>query len=192
MEFGGHSENAANEDLSAARNICVNDFNGSNFQSASDEGTRQALWAARHRLYYSSIALKEGATPRSTLLTDACVPLSHFANILAATANDVKELGVVGPCFGHAGDGNFHCIMPMADSDSDDYRKRAFQVNENLIERVISVGGTCTGEHGVGYGKKKYLERMYGEGGVDMMASVKKSLDPWNILNPGKIVDIRC
>ncbi|KAL7517911.1 hypothetical protein ACHAWX_002786 [Stephanocyclus meneghinianus] len=196
MEFSAHSEEAVLEDLSAAQIICVDDFDGTNFVSASDEETRQALWVARHRLYYSSIALRsgdgeqEGATPRSTLLTDACVPLSHFADILSATARDVKELGVVGPCFGHAGDGNFHCIMPMVESDTEDYRKRVFQVNENLIRRVISVGGTCTGEHGVGYGKKKYLERMYGKGGIQLMTSVKKALDPWNVMNPGKIVDV--
>ncbi|KAL3803154.1 hypothetical protein HJC23_003429 [Cyclotella cryptica] len=196
MEFSAHSEKAVLEDLTAAQSICVADFNATNFVSASDDETRQALWAARHRLYYSSIALRsgdgerEGATPRSTLLTDACVPLSHFADILSATARDVKELGVIGPCFGHAGDGNFHCIMPMVESDTEDYRKRVFQVNENLIQRVISVGGTCTGEHGVGYGKKRYLERMYGSGGVQLMTSVKKALDPWNVMNPGKIVDV--
>ena len=190
LEFCGHSENAVKEDLYAARSICMNDFNGKNFVSASDEATRMSLWAARHRLYYSSIALKEGATPRSTLLTDACVPLSQFADVVVATARDVKELGVVGPCFGHAGDGNFHCIMPMSDDDSDDYRNRVFKVNENLIERVIRVGGTCSGEHGIGYGKKKYLGKMYGSAGLDLMATLKKSIDPWNVMNPGKIIDV--
>lgn len=116
--------------------------------------------------------------------------MSHFADVLVATALDVKEFDVIGPCFGHAGDGNFHCIMPMSEDDSDEYKNRVFQVNENLIKRVIGVGGTCTGEHGVGYGKKKYLEGMYGVGGVNLMKSLKKSLDPWNIMNPGKIVDI--
>ena len=189
LEFSGHSNAAVNEDLSAAQSVCL-EFNGTNFLSASDDATRQKLWAARHRLYYSSISLKEGATPRSTFLTDACVPLSHFADVLVATALDVKEYDVIGPCFGHAGDGNFHCIMPMSEDDSDEYKNRVFQVNENLIKRVIGVGGTCTGEHGVGYGKKKYLEGMYGVGGVNLMKSLKKSLDPWNIMNPGKIVDI--
>lgn len=189
LEFSGHSNAAVNEDLSAAQSVCL-EFNSTNFLSASDDATRQKLWAARHRLYYSSISLKEGATPRSTFLTDACVPLSHFADVIVATALDVKEFDVIGPCFGHAGDGNFHCIMPMSEDDSDEYKNRVFQVNENLIKRVIGVGGTCTGEHGVGYGKKKYLEGMYGVGGVNLMKSLKKSLDPWNIMNPGKIVDI--
>ena len=163
LEFAGHSETSVMEDLSAAQNICI-EFEGTNFASASDESTRQALWAARHRLYYSAIALRSGvgddggATSRSTLVTDACVPLSSFADVLTATARDVKEFGVVGPCFGHAGDGNFHCILPMLENDSDEYRKNVFQVNANLIERAMNVGGTCTGEHGVGYGKKKYLK----------------------------------
>lgn len=190
LEFNSHSENVVKEDLAAAKSICVDDFSATNFRSAADEGTRNALWAARHKLYYSAIALKERATSRSTLLTDACVPLSRFADLLAATARDVKELGVVGFCFGHAGDGNFHCIMPMTECDSQEYKDAVFQVNANLIERVIDVGGTCTGEHGIGYGKKKYLEKMYGYGGVNMMKTIKKSIDPWDIMNPGKIVDI--
>ncbi|KAL7540161.1 hypothetical protein ACHAXR_009911 [Thalassiosira sp. AJA248-18] len=196
MEFDGHSETTALEDLSAAQNVCVDDFGGINFVSASDASTRQALWGARHRLYYSSIALRagngdndEGATSQSTVVTDVCVPLPHFADIIAATACDVDELNVIGPCFGHAGDGNFHCILPLIKSDSKEYKDNVFKVIENMTDRAISVGGTCTGEHGVGFGKKKYLTMMYGEGGVSMMKAVKTSLDPWNILNPGKIVD---
>jgi len=185
------------EDLVAARTICVDDFEGTNFVSASDESTRQALWAARHRLYYSSIALRpgsggeddDGATPQSTILTDVCVPLVHFADIISATAHDAQELGVVGPCFGHAGDGNFHCILPLKKNDTDDYKQNVLKVIENLTQRAIAVGGTCTGEHGIGYGKKKYLADMYGEGGVALMASLKNAIDPWNIMNPGKIVD---
>ena len=107
IEFASHSEICAREDLSAARNICVNDFGGMNFASASDEHTRRALWAARHRLYYSAIALRAGGdgdgdddfgpTSQSTIVTDVCVPLSRFADIITATADDVRELGVVGP-----------------------------------------------------------------------------------------------
>lgn len=190
LEFCSHSESSAKADLAAAQSVCIENFNATNFRSASDEATRSALWAARHRLYYSSIALKKGATSKSTLVTDACVPFSRLADLLVATARDVKELGVIGPCFGHAGDGNFHCIMPMSDNDSQEYKDAVFQVNENLIERVVSVGGTCTGEHGVGYGKKKYLGKMYGEQGINFMRNIKKSIDPWNIMNPGKIVDL--
>ena len=99
-----------------------------------------------------------------------------------------EELGVVGPCFGHAGDGNFHCILPVLEEDSEDYTSRIHQVNENLIKRTLDVGGTCTGEHGVGYGKVKYLERQYGTGAVTMMRRIKESIDPHDIMNPGKVV----
>jgi D-lactate dehydrogenase (cytochrome) len=91
--------------------------------------------------------------------------------------------------FGHAGDGNFHCILPLKKNDSIEYKDKVHQVVGNMIARAMSVGGTCTGEHGVGYGKKKYLNEMYGAGGVALMESVKKAIDPWNIMNPGKIID---
>lgn len=108
IEFSSHSEIGALEDLTAAKNICINDFGGSQFASASDETTRKSLWAARHRLYYSAIALRasgsnsdddEGPTSQSTIVTDVCVPLSHFADIISSTAKDVRELGVVGPWY---------------------------------------------------------------------------------------------
>ncbi len=114
LEFASHSEAAALEDLAAAQSICINDFGGSQFVSASDETTRKFLWAARHRLYYSAIALRsatttnddaddadddEGPTSQSTIVTDVCVPFSHFADIISATAKDVRELGVVGPWY---------------------------------------------------------------------------------------------
>ncbi|KAL3809008.1 LOW QUALITY PROTEIN: hypothetical protein ACHAXA_000288 [Cyclostephanos tholiformis] len=195
MELESHSEISAREDLSVARNICMTDFGGRNFVSAADETTRKALWAARHRLYYSAIALRavgddgdEGPTSQSTIVTDVCVPLSHFADIISATAVDVRESGVVGPCFGHAGDGNFHCILPLKKNDTNEYRDRVTAIIENMTMRAISVGGTCTGEHGIGYGKKRYLARMHGEGGLSMMEALKRSIDPWNIMNPGKIV----
>ncbi|KAL7549929.1 hypothetical protein ACHAWF_013184 [Thalassiosira exigua] len=221
MEFDGHSATAAEEDLSAAKGI-LTECGGSNFLWASDESMRRALWSARHRLYYSSIALRgsgggeddEGATPQSTVLTDVCVPLIHFADVISATARDVRDMGVVGPCFGHAGesiavcqcylsrctrnsdftnfpigDGNFHCIMPLKKNDPKEYRDKVFRVVDNLTDRAILVGGTCTGEHGIGYGKKKYLRRQYGDGAISMMEALKRSIDPWNIMNPGKIVD---
>jgi len=188
MEFAGHSLVSVREDLSAAQSICV-EYQGTNFQSAWDEATRQTLWAARHRLYYSSIALRNGATPQSTILTDVCVPLSAFADVIGWVGAEVKENGIVGPCFGHAGDGNFHCILPLTEEDTEEYKAKVWKLIEGLSDRAISCHGTCTGEHGVGSGKKKYLRRMYGEGGLKMMRAIKNSLDPFNIMNPGKIFD---
>jgi D-lactate dehydrogenase (cytochrome) len=148
------------EQVSMTESIFVNDFGGSNFDFKSDEQERWALWSARHDLLYATIAMRPSAT--SAFITDACVPLSYFAHLIAVTAKDVEEKGIVGPCFGHASDGNLHCILPLLEDDSDKYLAKVHQVNENLMERTLLAGGTCTGEHGVGYGKIKYLERQFG------------------------------
>lgn len=186
LEFTGSSEVVLHEQVALTESICVGDSGGSNFQFKKDEEERRALWAARHKLYYASLALRPGAT--NALLTDACVPLSKFADLITDTVKDVQNMDVIGPCFGHAGDGNFHCILPLLEDDSEDYKARVHLVNDNLIRRTIEAGGTCTGEHGIGYGKIKYLTQQYGEGGVRMMKLVKKGLDPNNIMNPGKVV----
>lgn len=185
LEFTGPSQIAVGEQVKLTESICISS-NGSNFQFTSDENERQSLWAARHQLYYASIALRSGAD--SAIVTDACVPLSAFAKVLTDTVKDVEEQGVVGPCFGHAGDGNFHCILPIVDGDSEEYLQKLHLVNDNLIRRTIEAGGTCTGEHGVGYGKIKYLEKQYGKGAVEMMTMIKRGLDPNNIMNPNKVV----
>jgi D-lactate dehydrogenase (cytochrome) len=188
LEFQASSEEALTEQIQRTEEICTSeDFNGSDFRFTSGEEERKALWAARHNLYYASINLRKGAT--TAFLTDACVPLSKFAQVIDETVRDVREEGVVGPCFGHAGDGNFHCILPISETEeTDHYMAKVLRVNENIIRRTLQAGGTCTGEHGVGYGKIKYLNDQYGPGTVHMMELLKKSLDPNNILNPGKVV----
>jgi len=188
LEFAGSSQAAVREQVELTESICVDDFGASNFQYKQDEEERNALWVARHKLYYASLALRPGAT--NAVLTDACVPLSKFADLITATVKDVEAMGVVGPCFGHAGDGNFHCILPLIDGDSEDYIARVNIVNDNLIRRTIEAGGTCTGEHGIGYGKIKYLQQQYGDGGVRMMEIVKRGIDRNNIMNPGKVVEL--
>lgn len=170
LEFSAPSDEALQEQVQMTASIC-DDFGGSEFEFTSGEEERKALWAARHTLYYASLSLRPGA--KDALITDACVPISKFAELIEATAKDVEELGVVGPCFGHAGDGNFHCILPMVEGDSDEYTQRLHEVNDRLIRRTLRVGGTCTGEHGVGYGKMKYLEAQYGPGAIQMMKAIK-------------------
>jgi D-lactate dehydrogenase (cytochrome) len=186
LEFQGASTAAVEEQAAMTESICLGDYGGTNFRYTSDEAERKELWSARHNLYYASLALRPGS--ESAILTDACVPLSKFAELVSATAQDVKDLGVVGPCFGHAGDGNFHCILPVTKDDSQKYLSKLHKVNDNLIRRTLQVGGTCTGEHGVGYGKMNYLQQQYGPGGVHMMRMIKQGLDPQNIMNPGKVV----
>lgn len=191
LEFQASSEQALHEQIATTEGICTSDeFNGSNFQFTANEEERKALWAARHNLYYASINFRPGST--TAFLTDACVPLSKFAAIIDATAKDIKDAKLVGTCFGHAGDGNFHCIFPISETkESEEYMTNLFAVHDKIIRRSIAAGGTCTGEHGVGYGKIKYLGDQYGTGAVQMMKMIKRSLDPNNILNPGKVVEVR-
>ena len=105
-----------------------------------------------------------------------------------ATAADVAASGVIGPIFGHAGDGNFHCILNVRDDDPPAYLAAVHAVNDRLVRRTLAAGGTCTGEHGVGVGKRKYLEQQHGAGAVAAMRAVKLALDPHNLMNPGKVV----
>ena len=188
LEFSGPSEAAVDEQVQMTQSICSDDYGAADFRFTSNESERKHLWSARHKLYYASINSRPGA--KSALVTDACVPLSKFADLVTATAEDVKTEDVVGFNFGHAGDGNFHCILPLCEDDGKDYLERVHRVNDNLIQRTIEAGGTCTGEHGIGYGKMKYLPKQYGEGGVEFMRKIKKAIDPANIMNPGKIVEV--
>eukprot|EP00908_Phaeocystis_cordata_P006565 Transcript_17186.p2 GENE.Transcript_17186~~Transcript_17186.p2 ORF type:complete len:271 (-),score=86.84 Transcript_17186:693-1505(-) len=160
---------------------------GGSFEWATKEEERRRLWQARHGTYYASLALRPGSRG---IITDAAVPISQLAAVIEATAADVDASGVVGPIFGHAGDGNFHCILLAHPDDPPEYLERLHAVHHRLLERAIACGGTCTGEHGVGVGKKAYLVRQHGEGAVGAMRAVKRALDPLNILNPDKVVDM--
>jgi D-lactate dehydrogenase (cytochrome) len=187
LELHGSSEAALKDQIQNVQEICV-EAGGTKFQVSTEAQERQALWKARHALYYVIWGLRPGAESAVPVVTDSCVPLSEFANVIQATAQDVEEQGVVGPCFGHAGDGNFHCILPITADEDPDYLQRVHAVNDRLIRRTLEAGGTCTGEHGVGYGKTKYLNQQYGPGAVQMMRAIKQALDPRNIMNPGKVV----
>jgi len=189
LEFSGPSPAAVDEQVQMTQSICADEYGASDFRFTKSESERKHLWAARHKLYYAAINSRPGA--KSALVTDACVPLSKFADLVTATAENVQALNVTGFNFGHAGDGNFHCILPLCDGDPDDYLDRVHTVNDNLIRRTIEAGGTCTGEHGVGYGKMKYLGKQYGDGGVEFMRKIKIALDPQNVMNPGKVVPLK-
>ena len=123
-------------------------------------------------------------------MTDAAVPISQLARVMEATAADVAASNVVGPIFGHAGDGNFHCILLSHPDDPAEYTERLHAVHYRLLERALALGGTCTGEHGIGIGKKSWLRKQHGDGAVGVMCAIKLALDPLNILNPDKVVDM--
>mmetsp|Transcript_28983 Transcript_28983/g.66566 ORF Transcript_28983/g.66566 Transcript_28983/m.66566 type:complete len:201 (+) Transcript_28983:101-703(+) len=186
LEFTGVSKESVSEQAELAHACCAEE-GGSEFKWATSEEERKRLWAARHTTYYASLALRPGS---KGIVTDACVPISCLAEVMRATAEDVTAEAVVGPIFGHAGDGNFHVILPVLETDSADYVARLNRINDRLIRRTLAVGGSCTGEHGVGSGKRKYLPLEHGDEAVAVMATIKHALDPLNILNPGKVVDI--
>ena len=162
------------------------DFGGSNFQWTTKPEERTKLWQARHDAYWASMALRPGAKGVST---DVCVPISRLAECVEESVRDLDATGLVGTVVGHVGDGNFH-VLPLIDMDDPDEIEKGKAYVGRLVERALAMGGTCTGEHGVGQGKMKYLEKELGAGALDVMRLVKRALDPDNIMNPGKIVAV--
>ena len=121
--------------------------------------------------------------------TDVCVPVSNLASIIAETKADIESSPLAGraPILGHVGDGNFHTILVYNPGDPDDFAA-ALALNDRMVRRAIRMGGTCTGEHGVGLGKRKYLREELGDGAVHTMRLLKAALDPRGIMNPGKVL----
>jgi D-lactate dehydrogenase (cytochrome) len=146
---------------------------------------RARLWQARHDVFWASHVLRPGA---KAVATDACVPISRLAECVVETMADVEAAGLVAPIVGHVGDGNFHLSVLVDPSDPAEIAKvDALLARLNL--RAIDMEGTCTGEHGVGQGKIRYLAREHGAG-VEVMRAIKRAIDPKGIMNPGKIFDM--
>jgi len=183
LEFHG-SEGGVKEQ-SEMFGAIADDLGGGPFEWTHDAEERNRLWQARHDAYFSAVHLRPGG---EGIATDVCVPISRLAECILATKADIDRLGLIAPIVGHVGDGNFHVSL-MIDMEDKAEVARAETFMHDLVERAIAMEGTCTGEHGVGHGKMKYLDAELG-GAVDVMASIKKALDPLNILNPGKIVRV--
>ncbi|MCB1418237.1 MAG: FAD-binding oxidoreductase, partial [Notoacmeibacter sp.] len=147
---------------------------------------RAKLWKARHNAYFAGLALRPGCRGIST---DVCVPISRLAECVAETEADIAEHGLIAPIVGHAGDGNFHVLL-LLDMENHAEIEAAEAFVERLNLRAIAMEGTCTGEHGIGQGKMRFLGLELGAS-VDFMRAVKSALDPDNILNPGKILPLR-
>ena len=158
---------------------------GGDFRWETLQEERNKLWQARHDAYYACLALRPGAKGWPT---DVCVPISRLAECLLETRRDVDASGLLAPIVGHVGDGNFHLVF-VVDPDDSEEMARAQAVNDRMIARALDMGGTCTGEHGIGYGKISCLEAEHGEA-VDVMRQIKQALDPHNIMNPGKILRV--
>jgi D-lactate dehydrogenase (cytochrome) len=160
------------------------EFSGGPFEWATRPEERTRLWQARHDAYWAAIALRPGA---KVFVSDVCVPISRLAECIVATQADIAESRLVSPIVGHVGDGNFHLCL-LIDMDDAGEIARAEALLQRLVERALAMDGTCTGEHGVGQGKMKYLKGELGPTAVGAMSAIKRALDPHDIMNPGKIV----
>jgi D-lactate dehydrogenase (cytochrome) len=183
LEFHGTSVSARDQ-VEQFRAIAESE-GAHGFTWAEKEEDRKRLWKARHDVYWATKALRPGA---EAIATDVCVPISRLAECLAETQKDIRDLGLISPIAGHVGDGNFHC-QPLIDMGSSKEMAAAKEFLARLSDRAIAMDGTCTGEHGVGQGKAKYLKAEHGAG-VAVMRLIKRALDPDNIFNPGKILPV--
>jgi D-lactate dehydrogenase (cytochrome) len=182
VEFHGSEMNVKEQSESFGE--IAQDFGGGPFDWATRTEDRARLWQARHDAYWAGRALRPGA---QAFATDVCVPISRLAECVAETQRDLAQSGLLAPILGHVGDGNFHVTLLVDMADAGEVT-RAQAVYERMIERALAMDGTCTGEHGVGQGKMKYLIAEHGRVAIEAMRALKAALDPHGILNPGKIV----
>jgi len=162
------------------------EFGGGPFQWTSVAEERTRLWKARHNAYWACVALRPGTRGLST---DVCVPISRLAECIVETEADIAREGLMATVLGHVGDGNFHVLVLMDMEDAKEIEQAEAFV-ARLNKRALAMDGTCTGEHGIGQGKMRFLEEELGDA-VDVMRAVKEAIDPLNIMNPGKIVGAR-
>ena len=182
LEFHG-TANSVSEQAERSKEI-AEEHGGGSFRWTLERERREELWNARHHAYYAIKAMRPGSYG---WVSDVCVPISELANCIAATRGDVAAANLTAPILGHVGDGNFHAIF-LVDPDDTDEMQRARRANDLMIERALAVGGTCTGEHGIGIGKIEVLLTQHGEG-VSIMRAIKNALDPHDLMNPGKVLE---
>jgi D-lactate dehydrogenase (cytochrome) len=181
VEFHGTEQSVA-EQASRFGDIAA-EHGGGGFTSATKPEERTKLWQARHDGYWAQMTLRPGARP---FATDACVPISRLADCVEETLADIAASGLVAPILGHVGDGNFH-VSPLIDMENPAEIDAADAFSARLAHRAIVMGGTCTGEHGIGQKKRAYMEEEHGPAALDLMRRVKASFDPRNLFNPGKV-----
>lgn len=183
--FEFHGSAAYVEEQAKTVQALAAEHGGMDFDWATRPEDRNRLWQARHDAYFACLQLKPGSRAVST---DVCVPISRLAECIADTNKDIAKASMPIPLFGHAGDGNFH-LMILVDPASQADIAEAEAINHHLVERALAMDGTCTGEHGIGIGKMDFLETEHGEG-VEVMRAMKRTLDPHNLLNPGKVIRV--
>ncbi len=184
MEFHG-SEASVAEQAATVQEI-ADEFGGSGFQWATTPEERTKLWTARHHAYFAGAQMKPGCR---TVSTDTCVPISQLAECVTTASEAATAAGMQHYIVGHVGDGNFH-IAYLVDPTIPAERELAERLNQELVQRAIDVQGTCSGEHGIGLHKMEFLANEAGAGAIEMMRTIKRALDPKNIMNPGKIFSL--
>jgi D-lactate dehydrogenase (cytochrome) len=183
LEFHG-SEAGVQEQVSRVEMI-AHELGGGEFRWAIRAEDRSRLWKARHDVYFSLLAYRPGCR---SLTTDVCVPVSRLADCIEETVADIAaNLPYPAPIVGHVADGNFHCGLLLMPDDPEE-RRLAMEFSSRLVARALEMGGTCTGEHGVGLGKQRYLTQQFGPEAVAVMRTIKSALDPRGIMNPGKLL----
>ncbi|WP_338844738.1 FAD-linked oxidase C-terminal domain-containing protein [Massilia sp. W12] len=182
MELHG-SPASLQEQVDTLRQLCAAQ-DCSHFEAGYDLAQRNRLWAARHQAYFSLLQMRPGAR---AITTDACVPLSQLAQIICQSEADCLAAGLPFAILGHVGDGNFHLLL-LIDEANPHELALAESLNENIVQRALAAGGACSGEHGIGLHKIRFMQAQHGAVALDIMRSIKHSLDPHNIMNPGKML----
>jgi D-lactate dehydrogenase (cytochrome) len=183
FELHGASPRDVREQAEGVEPLAV-ERGGTGFEWVSQPEERARLWQARHDAYYATLAMRPGA---KAWTTDVCVPVSRLADCIGEAKRDLDASWLTGTLVGHVGDGNFHMLYLIDPADPKELAE-AQRLNDRLVERALELGGTCTGEHGVGMGKISFLRREHGDA-VDVMQAIKRALDPANLMNPGKILE---
>lgn len=184
FEFHGSTAEQVAADAAFVEELS-REHGGSRFEWAAHPEDRARLWKARHDAYYAALALRPGS---EALITDVCVPISRLADCILETQADSEQAPFPAPLVGHVGDGNFHVVYVLDPSRPEELAE-ARRLADRMVTRALAMGGTCTGEHGVGLGKQKYLEAEHGAA-LDVMRAIKRALDPDNRMNPGKTIPL--
>jgi len=182
LEFSGGSQAQLEFQAEVVKTISKK-YGGGKLYYAASQKEREELWKARKAALFASTVLRPGA---DVLTTDVCVPVSRLPECIIQTHDDLKHSFLLAPLVGHVGDGNFHLFVLLDPLDKKDVAE-AKRLNQRLVDRALKMDGTCTGEHGVGVGKRVFLEKELGREAIELMRVIKKAIDPNNLMNPGKI-----
>jgi D-lactate dehydrogenase (cytochrome) len=182
LEF--HGSAAGVSEQSERFGEIAREFGGSDFEWSIRPEDRTKLWQARHHVFWACKSFRPGA---GVAVSDVCVPISRLAECVMETKRDIERSGIIAPIVGHVGDGNFHAC-PLVKMDDPEEVANATAFMERVAERALAMEGTCSGEHGIGQGKKHFMEPEHGAPAIALMRTLKRAIDPDNIMNPGKIV----